>query len=134
LPIVHTVKCLFTVARFDHEETLLRLAIRDDTFVGGLLASDDANLAASGQDAKTHALVRLAALVSVDAATPSYLASIDAARASGATDAEIVGTLVSLIPIVGVARVVSAAPKLGLALGFDVTAALEELDGAAVPS
>jgi len=120
------------VARLDHEETLLRLAIRDDSFVASLLSSDAANLAASGQDAKTHALVRLAALVSVDAATPSYLASIDAARASGASDEEIVGTLVSLIPLVGVARVVSAAPKLGLALGFDVTNALEELDGAAV--
>jgi hypothetical protein len=28
--------------------------------------------------------------------------------------------------VVGVARVVSAAPKLGLALGYDVAAALEE--------
>jgi 4-carboxymuconolactone decarboxylase len=67
--------------------------------------------------------------VSVDAATPSYLASVEAARGSGATDDEIVGTLVALIPVVGVARIVSAAPKLGLALGFDLTTALEELDG-----
>jgi hypothetical protein len=122
------------VARLDHEETLLRLAIRDDSFVASVLSSEAANVAASGQDAKTHSLVRLAALVSVDAATPSYLASIDAARESGASDDEIVGTLVSLIPVVGVARVVSAAPKLGLALGFDVTNALEELDGAVVGS
>jgi 4-carboxymuconolactone decarboxylase len=122
------------VARLDHEETLLRLAIRDDAVVAELLSSDAANLAASTQDAKTHALVRLAALVSVDAATPSYLASIEAARESGATDDEIVGTLVAVAPVVGVARVVSAAPKLGLAIGFDVTRALEDLDGAAVGS
>jgi 4-carboxymuconolactone decarboxylase len=121
------------VARSAHDETLLRIAIRDDNFVGSVLASDHANLIASAQDAKTHALVRLAALVSVDAATPSYLASIEAAREAGATDDEIVGTLVSLMPLVGVARVVSAAPKLGLALGFDVTNALEELDGETLP-
>jgi alkylhydroperoxidase/carboxymuconolactone decarboxylase family protein YurZ len=120
------------VAHADHEDTLLRLAIREDAYVDAVLASEAANLAASHQDAKTHALVRLAALVSVDATTPSYLASVDAARGSGATDEEIVGTLVALIPVVGVARVVSAAPKLGLALGFDLTSALEDIDGAAV--
>ena len=120
------------MARANHEDTLLRLAIREDAYVDAVLASEAANLAASHQDAKTHALVQLAALVSVDATTPSYLASVEAARGSGATDDEIVGTLVALIPVVGVARVVSAAPKLGLALGFDLTSALEEIDGASV--
>jgi hypothetical protein len=38
---------------------------------------------------------------------------------------EIVGTLIAVIPIVGVARVVSAAPNLALALGYDVAEALE---------
>ncbi len=119
------------MARPDHEETLLRLAIRDDAYVDEVLASRAANLAASHQDSKTHALVRLGALVCVDAATPSYLAAVDAARESGATDDEIVGTLVALIPIVGVPRVVAAAPKLGLALEFDLTSALEASDDAA---
>ncbi len=96
-----------------------------------MVASRAANLAASRQDAKTHALVRLGALVCVDATTPSYLAAIDSAHESGASDDEIVGTLVALIPIVGVPRVVSAAPKLGLALEFDLTSALEDFDGAA---
>jgi alkylhydroperoxidase/carboxymuconolactone decarboxylase family protein YurZ len=113
---------------------LLRLAIRDDAYVDTVLSSGAANLAASHQDPKTHGLVRLASLVAVDAATPSYLAAVEAARDGGATDDEIVGTLVALAPIVGIARVVSAAPKLGLALGFDVTSALEEIEGAAVPS
>ncbi len=119
----------FTVARPDHEDILLRLAIRDDAYVDEVLASRVANLAASHQDAKTHALVRLGALVCVDAATPSYLAAVDVARDSGATDDEIVGTLVALVPVVGIPRVVSAAPRLGLALGFDVTAALEHFEG-----
>jgi hypothetical protein len=33
-----------------------------------------------------------------------------------------------LLPVVGVARVVSAAPNLGLALGYDVGESLESLE------
>lgn len=112
----------------NHEDILRRLAIRDDQCIDSLLAR---NLAASHQSAKTHALVQLAALESVDAATPSYLAAIDAARRSGATDDEIVGTLVAVMPVAGVARVVSAAPQLALALGYDVSHALEALEAPA---
>jgi hypothetical protein len=55
------------------------------------------------------------------------MSSIERAHRCGATDDEIVGCLVAVLPVVGVARVVSAAPKLALALGFDVEAALERL-------
>jgi hypothetical protein len=37
-----------------------------------------------------------------------------------------VGTLVGALPVAGAARVVSAAPKLSLALGYDIDEALEE--------
>jgi 4-carboxymuconolactone decarboxylase len=109
-----------------HEDTLRKLSIRDDACVDALLA-ESANVAASGLDGKTYALARIAALVAVDAATPSYMSSIERAHRCGATDDEIVGCLVAVLPVVGVARVVSAAPKLALALGFDVEAALERL-------
>jgi hypothetical protein len=115
----------------DHEALLLRLAIRDDGCVASLLASEAENLAASKQTRKIHALVQVAALVSLGAATPSYLAAVDAARDSGATDAEIVGTLVAVLPIVGVPRVVSATPHLALAMGYDVSEALEAIDAPA---
>jgi hypothetical protein len=36
-----------------------------------------------------------------------------------------VGVLIAMLPVVGVARVVTAAPNLGLALGYDVGEALE---------
>ena len=42
---------------------------------------------------------------------------------------EIVGTLIAVAPIVGTARVVSAAPELALALGYDIEAALEGVEG-----
>ena len=78
-----------------HECTLRKLAIRDDAFIEGLLASERANLAQSGLDPKSHALVRL-------------------------------GALIAVLPELGAARVISAAPKLGLAVGYDVAAALED--------
>ena len=107
-----------------HEDTLRKLSIRDDACVESMLG-DAGNVAASALDRRTHALAQIAALVAVDAAPPSYMSSVEQARRSGATDDEIVGCLVAVIPVVGVARVVSAAPKLALALGFDVEAALE---------
>ena len=56
--------------------------------------------------------------------------SVEAARRRGASNDEIVGCLIAALPALGVARIVSAAPKLGLALGFDVTSAFEESDSA----
>src|SRR5205085_5519685 len=87
---------------------------------------ETASVAESHLDKKTHALVRLGALVAIDATPPSYMWTVEAARRAGATDDEIVGCLVAALPVVGVANVVSAAPKLALALGYDVTAALED--------
>ena len=108
-----------------YEETLRKLSVRDDALVGALL-SDQAIARESRLDEKTRALVRVAALVAVDAAPPSYLEVVTAATRAGATGEEIVGCLIAVLPAVGVARVVSAAPKVGLALGYDVDAALEE--------
>jgi hypothetical protein len=53
--------------------------------------------------------------------------TLELARRAGASNDEIVGCLLAVMPTLGVARVVSAAPKLGLALGFDVATALETL-------
>jgi alkylhydroperoxidase/carboxymuconolactone decarboxylase family protein YurZ len=109
----------------EYECTLRKLAIGDDAYLGRLMASEPANLVESGLDPKTHALVRIGALVAVDAPAPSYLEAVEAARASGASDREIVGCLLAVLPEVGSARAISAAPRLGLALGYDVAAALE---------
>ena len=58
----------------------------------------------------------------------SYRAGVEDAVAAGATYDEIVDALVAVMPIAGGARVTSTAPQLGLALGYDVDAALEALD------
>ena len=110
----------------DHEETLRKLAIRDDRLVDAILAGGRES-EASSLDTRTMALVRIAALIAIDAGPPSYMNPIESALEAGATADEIVDTLEAVMPAIGVARVVSAAPKLGLALGYDVSSALEEL-------
>jgi alkylhydroperoxidase/carboxymuconolactone decarboxylase family protein YurZ len=110
------------------EEVLRRLAIRDDAFIQSALACAEGGPAARPLDAKTSALTRIASLVALEASSPSYLWAVGSAHDAGATDAEIVACLVAVMPAVGVPRVVSAAPKLALALGYDVGAALEAVD------
>ena len=73
-----------------------------------------------GLDPKSLALVRLGGLVAVGGAVPSYGELSDAAVSAGASTNEIVDVLVGLIPIVGLPCVVAAAPKIALALGYDV--------------
>ena len=109
-----------------HECTLRKLSIGDEAYLERVLACEPVNVEDSGLDRKTHALVRLGALIAVDGAAPSYLESVQRARAAGASDDELVGCLIAVLPALGAARVISAAPKLGLALGYDVAAALEE--------
>ena len=111
----------------DYRETLRALAVQDGRHVA-LALSDDGQNPPSGLDAKTHALVQLGALIALDAAPPSYAAAAEAAQAAGATRDEVVGTLIAALPVAGVARVTSAAPQLGLGLGYDVDAGLERLD------
>jgi alkylhydroperoxidase/carboxymuconolactone decarboxylase family protein YurZ len=109
----------------DYKDTLRSLALNDQRFVTSVLGMGHDTVDASGLDQKTHALLRLAALLAVDAASSSYQSIVEVAQASGATVDEIVGCLIAVAPTVGLARAVSAAPELALALGYDVDAALE---------
>jgi len=109
----------------EYQERLRSIAISDDRFVASVLGMGQDTIEVSGLDPKTHAMVTLAALLAVDAAPSSYNASTELALASGATLDEIVGILIAIAPAIGLGRVVSAAPELGLALGYDVEAALE---------
>jgi 4-carboxymuconolactone decarboxylase len=109
----------------DYMEMLRLLTINDERF------GDDCVTGARSVklDPKTLALVRLAALVAVGGAIPSYGAEADAAVSAGATAAEIVDVLVGVVPVVGLPAVVAAAPSLAMALGYDVEKALEKQSG-----
>lgn len=114
---------------FGYKATLRSLALNDECFMESVLGMGHDTVEASRLDPKTHALVRLAAALAVDAAPSAYHATIELAFAAGAGIDEIVGTLIAVAPTVGLARVVSAAPELALALGYDVEAAFETSEG-----
>ena len=71
-------------------------------------------------DADTLMLVRLAALVAVDAPPASYLVNVGAAGDVGVSSDQITGVLAAVAPIVGTTRVVSAAGSMVKALGAAV--------------
>ena len=83
------------------EELLRRLAAGDETTLRPLLALEADTDDALGMP--TRMLVRLAALLAVDAPTTSLRWAVEMASAT-----------------VGTARVVAAAPRLALAIGYDI--------------
>ncbi len=110
----------------DYKEHLRRLAVHDEALVKEILP--DETRPAFALDERTTALVRVAATIAVDAAPSSFQHAVALALAAGATNGEIVATLEAVTPVTGTARVVHCAPKLALALGYDVEEALETLD------
>jgi hypothetical protein len=89
-----------------------------DTPVLDLLASMTADsIEASSLDARSLMLVRIAALVAVDAPAASYLANLGAAADLDVDAEQVRGVLAAVAPIVGTARVVSATGKIVRALG-----------------
>ena len=99
---------------------LRRLALGDAHVDPGELTSPG-----RGTDRKTRALVQLGALLAVDGPTIAIMRTASEAMTAGVREDEIVGALASLVPILGTSRVAAVAPKLGMALGYDVDAAFE---------
>jgi alkylhydroperoxidase/carboxymuconolactone decarboxylase family protein YurZ len=85
-----------------------------------------ASIDASTLDQETLMLVRIAALVAVDAPPASYLLNIGAANEIGIDPDQVQGVLSAVSPIVGTPRVVSAAGNILRALG--VATELAELE------
>jgi hypothetical protein len=76
-------------------------------------------------------LVRLAALVAVDAPAASYLVNLGAGAQTALTLEDARSVLIAVAPIVGAPRVVSAAGKITEALGLALAIALDELEAEA---
>ena len=103
-------------------------ASADETPVLDLLASMTADsVAVSSLDPQSLMLVRLAALVAVDAPTASYLLNLGPAADAGIDADQIRGVLTAVAPIVGTARVVSATGTIvdALAVAIEVAEADE---------
>jgi alkylhydroperoxidase/carboxymuconolactone decarboxylase family protein YurZ len=106
--------------------TTLQALATNDNMIEDLLRIQESNIEQSGLDGHTWALVKLAALVSIDAAPASYIWHITTAQEAGVTAEEIVGVLVALAPTVGVARIVAAAPEIAIGLGIETDDEVED--------
>jgi len=112
-------------ARF--QETLRRLAIFDEGIVEAGFGPGLGQTPAL--DAKTVALLQVAASVAMGSSAVSLQCSAARALAAGATKDEITDAFMAIVPVAGLGRIVSAAPEVATALDYDVEAALEEPDG-----
>jgi 4-carboxymuconolactone decarboxylase len=112
------------------EALLRRLAANDERCLATVMAptpefgATQPLLDGQRLDRRIRVLVRLAALLAIGAPTTSLRWAVELAAASGADDGAVVSVLRAAAPAAGGAEVVSGAPRLALALGFDV-----ELDG-----
>ena len=99
------------------EQILTQMAESNPELIERLIGAQIQNIENSGLDPKTHALVRIASLISVGAPSASFAWQVSLARESGARADEIAGVLVAVAPTAGLPRVVAAAPEIADALG-----------------
>jgi alkylhydroperoxidase/carboxymuconolactone decarboxylase family protein YurZ len=111
------------------QETLRRLAMIDEGFVEDQAGLELGPAQVSALDPKTAALLHVAVSVAIGSPGVCLEWSTGRALAAGATEEEIADVLLAIAPVAGLGRVVAAAPEVAIALGYDIAAALEELDG-----
>ena len=105
-----------------------------ETPVLDLLASMTADsVEASSLDAERLMLVRIAALVAVDAPPASYLLNLGAASEIGVDEEQVRGVLAAIAPIVGTARIASATGNIvrALAVGIEIAELEDEEEAGA---
>lgn len=109
-------------ARADIDEAtrtaLAELALGDPELLGEGLEMRAQMQRQSGLDPRTFALVKVAALIALDAPPASYLWQVGNALDDGATPEDLIGVLRAIAPQVGGPRTVAAAPELMVALGL----------------
>jgi alkylhydroperoxidase/carboxymuconolactone decarboxylase family protein YurZ len=104
------------------------MAERSDTPVLDLLSSMTGDsLERSTLDAEKLMIARLAALVAMDAPPVSYLVNLAAMEEAEIDTEAIQETFIAIAPIVGTARIASAAGKIVRALGLAVAVVDEKL-------
>jgi alkylhydroperoxidase/carboxymuconolactone decarboxylase family protein YurZ len=110
------------------QDTLRRLAMIDEAFVADEAGLGLGQVKTSALDARTTALLQVAVSVAIGSPAVCLEWSTGRALAAGANEDEIADVLLAIAPVAGLGRIVAAAPEVAIALGYDLTAALEEPD------
>ncbi len=100
----------------DTHQTLTGVATGDLSLLDEMLGLREALTEKTSLDTRTFALVKIAALIALDAPPASYAWQIANALNEGATPEDILGVLIAVAPQVGGPRVVAAAPEIMVAL------------------
>jgi 4-carboxymuconolactone decarboxylase len=107
------------VAQETHE-TLAGLSAGDVDTLGQAVALREGLREDTGLDGRTFGLVKIAALVALDAPPASYVWQVANALDEGATPEDILGVLRAIAPQVGGPKVIAAAPEIMVALGLSL--------------
>jgi alkylhydroperoxidase/carboxymuconolactone decarboxylase family protein YurZ len=107
------------------EDGFRRLTIGEPALIAAVASREGRPLDVQQLDARTEALLQIGVLIALDAPPSSYRAAVEAAQRAGARLEELLAVLVAVAGTVGSARIVSAAPRIALAAGYDVEAELE---------
>ncbi len=99
---------------------LAALALGDPELLGEGLELRAMLQEKSGLDPRSFALVKIAALMALDAPPASYLWQVSNALEAGATPQDLIGVLLAVTPQIGGPRAVAAAPELMVALGLSL--------------
>jgi 4-carboxymuconolactone decarboxylase len=83
----------------------------------------------SGLDARAFSLVKIAALVTMDAPPASFVMQVGAALDAGVSPRDILGVLTAIAPQVGIPRVVAAAPEIMVALDLELPSGVDADEG-----
>ncbi len=103
-------------------DALAGLAMGDPELLGEGLELRAEWQGQSGLDSRSFSLVKIAALIALDAPPASYLWQVGNALDAGATPKDLVGVLQAIAPQVGGPKIVAAAPELMVALGLSLPA------------
>ena len=100
------------------QEALAELALGDPELLAKALGLRSDLQQETGLDPRTYALVKVAALIALDAPPASYLWQVGNALDAGVTAEDLIGVLRAVMPQVGLPKIVAAAPELMVALGL----------------
>jgi hypothetical protein len=125
-PILGTIEVVTRTYLSRRKETQMAESTSETPVLDLIAGMTADSIDASSLDLETLALVRIAALVAVDAPAVSYLLNLGAAGEIGIDPERVRGVLAAVAPIVGTARVASATVKIAKAL--EVAIEVAEID------
>lgn len=111
------------------EEVFRRLAIGDPAVLAAM-SDSGGDLGRFRLPEEIEALVRVAALVPIEAPQSSYQVAVGAALRTGVSLDDLLAALIAVAGSVGTPRVLAAAPRIALAAGYDTDAEIESMESA----